>query len=129
GIGISEGGKIIDVNDQLVRLLGYSRQEMLGQDVLLMIAPESRLLVQEAMRSGQEGPYEPLGLRKDGTVFESEVRAKTLLWGGRPVRVSAIRDISERKQAKRELLQSEERFQLAVRGSVAGIWDWNVITN
>src|SRR6266576_370651 len=103
GIGISEGGKILDVNDQLARMLGYSREELIGKDVLSTIAPESRPLVEETMKSGREELYENLGLRKDGTVFDSEVRAKTIFWGGRPVRVSAVRDITERKRAERQL--------------------------
>src|SRR5260221_10291267 len=36
-IGISEGGKILDVNDQLARMLGYSREELIGKDVLSTI--------------------------------------------------------------------------------------------
>jgi signal transduction histidine kinase len=64
-----------------------------------MVAPESRALVNGAMAGGREGPYEHLAIRKDGTVFEAEVRAKSVVRGGRRVRVSAIRDITERKRA------------------------------
>jgi PAS domain S-box-containing protein len=103
GLGISEGGKIIDVNDQLAQMLGYTREELLGQQVSLMVAPESRKDVADAMSQGREGPYEHLALRKDRTVFEAEVRAKTILWGGRLVRVTAVRDITERKRAARAL--------------------------
>jgi PAS domain S-box-containing protein len=99
GIGISENGKVIDVNDQLAQLFGYTRDELVGQDVMVMIAPESRALVAKMMRAGKEGPYEHLAIRKDGAVFEAEVRAKAILWGGRNVRVTAIRDITERKRA------------------------------
>ncbi|MFQ5661438.1 MAG: PAS domain S-box protein, partial [Gammaproteobacteria bacterium] len=38
-------------------------------------------------------------------------------------------DISDRKRAQQELQDSEERFQLAVRGTNDGLWDWNIKNN
>lgn len=99
GIGISQGGRVVDVNDQLAQMLGYTREELVGKSVSVTVAPESRERVEQAMQSGSEGPYEHLAVRKNGTVFEVEVRAKTIVWGGRPVRVTAVRDITERKRA------------------------------
>src|SRR5690349_7398414 len=49
GIGISEDGKVVDVNEQLAQMLGYKREELLGQSVSVMVAPESRQRVQTAM--------------------------------------------------------------------------------
>ena len=42
--------------------------------------------------------------------------------------VAHIQDISDRKSMEKTLQESEERWQLAIRGANDGIWDWNVRT-
>jgi PAS domain S-box-containing protein len=115
GIGVSEGGKVVVVNDQLARFWGYTREELIGFDVLQMVAPESRAQAAAAIRAGREEPYELVALRKDGTTFQAEVRAKMVLWGGRLVRLTGVRDITERKNAERRLRRSEELFRAIVQ--------------
>ena len=111
GIVMSENGCVVDLNEQLAAMLGYTRSEMIGLEVSRFVAPESLALVQNNMTSGIEYPYEHLALRKDGTTFSVESRAKSLPYDGHRVRVTAIRDITERKQTEESLWVSEQKYR------------------
>jgi two-component system, cell cycle sensor histidine kinase and response regulator CckA len=103
GISITEHGVILDANDQLVRMLGYEPGELIGRQTMDFVAPESREQVRQHQQTGAEGVYEHLSLRRDGSTFPVEVRAKAITQQGRQLRVTAIRDVTERKRAEEEL--------------------------
>jgi PAS domain S-box-containing protein/putative nucleotidyltransferase with HDIG domain len=118
GIVISDRGQIIDANEQLAAMLGYERSEMMGLTVENFVAPESLELVLQHMRSGSEEPYEHLSLRKDGSTFPVEIRAKSLPYKGRIVRVTAIRNITERKRVEEALHLQSAALEAAANGIV-----------
>jgi PAS domain S-box-containing protein len=115
GIAISDKGIIIEVNHRLASMLGYGPAEMIGKQAQDFVAPEARDFVMENMMADNEGPYEHLALKKDGTTFPVEVHAKLIPFDGQIVRVTAIRDISNRKQAEQEIFRRTRELLLLNR--------------
>jgi PAS domain S-box-containing protein len=121
GIAIGEKGKVLEVNDQLLRILGYERSEMIGMNAMDFVAPESRELVMNYIISKYEAPYEHLALRKDGSIFPVEVHGKSLPYKGRLVRVTAIRDITERKKSEKAIKESEGHYRSLIETIPHGV--------
>ncbi len=104
---------MIDINDQILKMFGYQRDEMIGRPISELVAPESRALVAEAIRTGREGVYEHQALRKDGTLFHAEVQAKMARIGDRALRMSAVRDLTEQKRVVQHQKKLEEQLRQA----------------
>ncbi len=121
GLAFSENGIVTETNDQTARMLGYTREEMVGRPISDFVAFESRAQVLRAVQTDNTETYEHLLMRKDGSVFPVETCARLLQTGGRKTRVTAIRDITERKRAAQAHQQSEERFAKAFGSSPEGI--------
>ena len=115
GIVISENGRILDANDQAFALFGADRAELIGRAILDFVAPASRPAVAEAVRAGSEGAYEHQLLRKDGTLFVVEARARMLRLGDRHLRMTALRDITARKQLESDLRVARDQALAASR--------------
>jgi rsbT co-antagonist protein RsbR len=99
-MAILDQGIVVDVSDEQEALLGYKREEVIGQSPAVFVAPESRERLLRAMREGIETPYEVTVIRKDGTSFLAQVRGKTAHHQGRSLRVAAIRDVTAARRAK-----------------------------
>lgn len=103
GIVLTEQGRIFECNKTVREMVGYKRSELVGMIAIDLILPEEREKVQTRMQSGSEAPYESIGMRKDGSTFPIEVQAKKLSYKDREVRVTAICDLTEQKNAEQEI--------------------------
>ncbi len=128
GIIVHDQGVILDVSQPFARMYGYRREELIGRDALETVVPQCREQMRRHIESGHETQYETLGLRKDGTSFPTEVRAKNLVFHGQTVRTAAVRDISERKRAEVDLRQSEARYRSLVENVPYGLFICEVAT-
>ena len=110
GLLFNVNGVVFDVNQRLAELLGYEPHELLGDKTMeRCIAPEDLQGVLARLAAGYEGAYVITGVRKDGTRFRAELQAKQGKLGERPVRVAAVRDVSEREQTQMQLREAEAR--------------------
>ena len=110
GIAIHDKGIILECNQGLSELSGYSLEELKGMDGLRLIAENSRASVMKNIVSRYEKPYEAVGLRKDGTEFPIRLEGRNIPYRGKLVRTVEIRDISEHKNSEKE--QEKLRTQL-----------------
>jgi diguanylate cyclase (GGDEF)-like protein/PAS domain S-box-containing protein/putative nucleotidyltransferase with HDIG domain len=58
-----------------------------------------------------------------------EIRAAATRWEGRDALILGLRDVTSRKKREIALIESEERYALAVQGSNDGLWDWDLKKN
>ena len=133
---LTTSGIITEVNRTSERLSGWSRQELLGKHFSLLMPPPSATLAEERQRRALAGEevsptFELEIVHKDGHLIPIEARVRFVYNKASKVIgfQCSYRDIIERKQAAQALRESEDRWQLAVRGSNDGIWDWNVKAN
>jgi PAS domain S-box-containing protein len=127
GIVISERGRIIDCNEQFARMTGHTVRELAGRLIEELVVPEDREHIAENIRQGRESIVEHAMLRKDGERIFVETHGKTIPVGspgGR--RMTAVRDITERKRIEQALQERTERYELVLAGAQSAIWDWDV---
>ncbi|HOP30988.1 MAG TPA: PAS domain S-box protein [Spirochaetota bacterium] len=120
GIAIHDKGVILECNRGLEELTGYSRDELIGINGLLLIAEQSRDTVMKNIMSGYEEPYDAIGIRKNGKNFIVRIEAKNIPYKGKTVRVTEFRDITEQKKSEEALRESEEKLKAVFNAANVG---------
>jgi PAS domain S-box-containing protein len=111
---VDSGGRIVIANTQSERIFGYSRGELMGQPIELLVPERSRarhLPVREGYsRDPRTRPMgegrELSGRRKDGSEVPVEISLSPLTQGKDTLVISIIRDTTQRREAEEKVRAS-----------------------
>jgi PAS domain S-box-containing protein len=128
---------IIFFNPAAEKMFGWKSEELLGRPLSLLLPERHRQkYYSQVNRYSATGvsqrdntkPMEFTGLRKNGEEFPAEVTiAKTEVCGA--FYFSAIiRELTDKKEILKQLMQSQTRLALALEAGELGYWDINLAT-
>jgi len=120
--------RYLDANPSMCRMLGYSRDELIGLHASDIVAPAETphiapALAQIAERSEYHREWQ--FRRKDGSMFLAEVIATAMPDGNL---LAMIRDVTDRNQSDTVLRRTEERMRFALESAHIGIWDMDYVS-
>lgn len=122
-----EDSLIVDANSRGSSLFGYDGNELLGKTISLIssdqewVVSEIELVVTDLLKDGR-CEREWVFKRKDDTVFYAEVSFVFVNLDEEKLMQLVIKDISERKQYEKEILESRLSFKNIVDQSPASIF-------
>jgi diguanylate cyclase (GGDEF)-like protein/PAS domain S-box-containing protein len=109
-VTVCETGEIEAFNPAAEEIFGYRQEEVVGQPVSLLIAPDSveqyRRELEQFLASKQGGGIrgkEVVALRKNGERFAMELSASEMEIKGQRFFVAIVRDVTERKQIEERI--------------------------
>lgn len=111
---------IIDVNKQAVALYGYSREELVGMNLLFLVPRDQHISVWLNSRKMSESrnvlsAIRRTHIRKDGSLMEVSLSTSLIPYMGRVVLLDIVRNETDRNRMERELLNAKEAAETASR--------------
>jgi len=116
---VNQQGVIIQVNSQTETLFGYTRDELIGRSVEMLVPERQRPqhhLHRESFHSRPKirrmgSGLDLYGRRRDGSEFPVEISLSPVATGNRAIVLSVIRDISDRKRIEQELRRANGELE------------------
>jgi PAS domain S-box-containing protein len=111
-------GEILQANEVICRMLGYTKEEMIRlkpMDIQVEGAKEAGRELQKIHSNEQNILFERNLVRKDGRIIPVEFHTSIIDLRGNPAAISIIRDITERKRIEEALYRAKDELEHRVR--------------
>ena len=117
-VAVNQQGVIIQVNSQTETLFAYTRGELIGQKIEMLVPERQRAGHGQHRADYHQKPrirrmgsgLDLCGRRRDGSEFPVEISLSPIATGDGMIVLSAIRDISDRKRIEEELRRAHEEL-------------------
>ncbi|MBK9266476.1 MAG: PAS domain S-box protein [Polyangiaceae bacterium] len=137
-ISMGDDGRITLFNEGAEKIYGYSKTEVIGAPLEMLIPERFRAAHRRYVERFAAAPevahrmagrgMKIFGLRKNGEEFPADAAVSKVVVDGTRVFTVILRDITEQQRAEDEIRQTQERFELALKGADMATWDWNIET-
>ena len=125
-------GRFTYVSPVIRQVLGYTPADLVGKHFYILVPSEQRHILGEKLKeaqSGKLGPNDFQMLDKSGTIHWGRIVAQPLIVGDKIQGITGlIGDITDLKHIEHALQESEEKLNLAIKGSGLGLWDLRIQT-
>jgi len=129
-ITINDDSLVLSFNLTAEKMFGYHVDEIIGKNISLLM-PENLRKVHDGYvkKSKIHGPRifnqvrDLLAMKKDGTLFPIELNVSPMNTKGKKVFIGILRDVSERKEQEKLLIESDIRYQELTELSSDWIWE------
>jgi len=116
---VSEAGIVLQVNSQIETLFGYTRDELVGQPVEILVPDRQRSqhhhhregFIQQPKVRRMGAGLDLFGRRRDGSEFPVEISLSPVMTDSGILVLSAIRDITDRKRIEEELRRANAELE------------------
>jgi PAS domain S-box-containing protein len=132
GVFIHQDGVLVYANQRLAEMLGYTKEEMIGQEWAKAVHPadlKATLTRAQARLRGELSPvaHEFRLLKQTGEAIWCDILATSIVYRGRPAIMGNLMDVSERKRTEEALRTSEAQLADAVEMARLGHWELDVL--
>jgi PAS domain S-box-containing protein len=117
-VAVNQQGVIIHVNSQTEAMFGYTRDELIGQKIEVLVPERQRGAHHEHRAAFHARPkirrmgsgLDLYGRRRDGSELPVEISLSPISAGDTTIVLSVIRDISDRKRIEQDLRRAHEEL-------------------
>lgn len=133
---IDHRGIVERFNPAAEKLFGYAADEVIGRNVnMLMPAPYSAEHDRYLANYLQSGQAKIIGIgrdvegrRKDGSVFPLRLAVGEMRVGAERKFTGVVHDLTAERRLEDQARAERERLDLAAKGALDGLWEWNIVT-
>lgn len=118
---IHHEGVIIDTNEHMCELSGYSSAELIGMKMTELVQPDSVDALVERVRKPCDRPFKLMGKTKDNQEFPVEVRGKYVPFSNGMFRVALIKDLTVQMESEKALKDEKERALVTLESIGDGV--------
>lgn len=118
-IVVDKEGKIIKVNSEVQNLFGYSKNELIGKEISLLIPHRFRSEHNSKVEGYKNNPrnrrmgdgLDLYGLRKDGSEFSVDIMLSPISQQDKKLTLCTVRDVTDIKIVEQKLKRNEEQYR------------------